>query len=95
MTRPLSPKQIAKRWQDYRFAVVMIARNRAKQAVQAQLKDAGLRVSLIPPAQIRPLADAYMTQHRDRLIADAKHAIATSPYFVKYRKPEEPEFLEK
>jgi uroporphyrinogen-III synthase len=93
--KPQSPKQIAKRWQDYRFAVIMIARNRAKKAVQGELKDAGLRVSLIPPAQIRPLADAYLAQHRDRLIADAEQVIATSPYFVKYRRPEEPEFLEK
>jgi hypothetical protein len=95
MKRQLTPKQIAKQWQDYRFAVIMIARNRAKKAVQVELKDRGLRVSLIPPAQIRPLADAYLAQHRDRLIADAKHTIATSPYFVKYRKPDEPEFMEK
>jgi uroporphyrinogen-III synthase len=95
MKRPLTPKQIAKRWQDYRFAVAMIARNRAEKSVEAELKDAGTRVSLVPPAQIRPLADAYLTQHRDRLIAEAKLTIATSPYFVKYRKPEEQEWMDK
>jgi hypothetical protein len=52
MKRPLTPKQIAKRWQDHRFAVAHLARHRAKKAVVAEMKDAGLRVSLIRPSQI-------------------------------------------
>jgi hypothetical protein len=61
--RSLSPKQILERTQQHRQAVMVLARLAAKRAVQAQLRDQGARVSLVPYAEIIRLAREYLDSH--------------------------------
>jgi uncharacterized protein YbjT (DUF2867 family) len=77
--RSLSPKQIRDRAQLHRQAVMILAHRRAKKAVEAELKSKGIRTTLIRPAEISLLAKDYLAQHRERLMAEAEHAIATWP----------------
>jgi len=77
--------------QAHTFAVICLARYRAKRIVTAQLKDKGVRVSLVRPAEITALANDYLAQHGDRLRTEAKHTIATSRHFTRWRlEPTEP-----
>ena len=84
-TRSLSPKQIAERERQHRFAVISLARYKAKRRVQEQLRAQGRRVSLIRPAEIAALAQAEFELNRISLIAAAEKAIATSPLFKRWR----------
>ena len=43
--------------------VKVLARLAAKRAVQAKMKEAGIRVSLVKPAIINEQATAYLAQH--------------------------------
>jgi protein involved in temperature-dependent protein secretion len=43
--------------------VHILARMAAKKAVQAQLRDQGVRVSLVPPREINERATTYLAQH--------------------------------
>jgi deoxyribodipyrimidine photolyase-like uncharacterized protein len=61
--RSLSPKQIAERAQQHRQAVAQLARLAAKRAVQDQLRAQGVRVSLVPPAEIMRQAREYLDAH--------------------------------
>jgi hypothetical protein len=61
--RSLSPKQIAERTQRHRQAVMVLARLAAKRAVQDQLRAQGVRVSLVPPAEIMRQAGQYLLAH--------------------------------
>ena len=94
MKRQLSPKQIMERMQRHRFAVIALARYRARRTVTAELKDKGVRVTLVRPAEINALANDYLAQHGERLRAEAEQTIATSKFFKSYRKPDAP-FLTK
>jgi hypothetical protein len=62
-TRSLSPKQIRERAQLHRQAVMILARLAAKRAVQDQLRANGVRVSLVPPAQVMRQAGEYLASH--------------------------------
>ena len=62
-TRSLSPKQIAKRTQLHRQAVMVFARLAAKRAIQDQLRAQGVRVSLVPLAEIMRQAREYLDNH--------------------------------
>ncbi len=62
-TRSLSPKQIAKKAQLHRQAVLIFARLAAKQAVQQELREQGVRVSVYPYAQLMRQAKEYLDQH--------------------------------
>ena len=61
--RSLSPKQITERIQLHRQAVMLFARLAAKKAVRDQLRDQGVRVSLVPPAEIVRQAREYLAAH--------------------------------
>ena len=78
-------KRAAERLREHRFAVIHLARYRAKKAVEAELKSKGVRVTLVRPAEIRLLAEDYLAQHRERLCAEAEQAINTSPLFAYLR----------
>jgi hypothetical protein len=78
-TRSISPKLIQERTQRHRQAVMILARQRAKKAVEAELRSRGIRTTLIRPAEISLLARDYLAQHQERLRAEAEHAIATWP----------------
>lgn len=86
-TRSLSPKQILERTQQHRQAVIQLARRAAIKAVNANLRAEGARLTLAPPRTIRLFANAYFAVHRDELIAEAEHAIATWPGFARWRLP--------
>jgi hypothetical protein len=58
--RSLSPKQIQERTQLHRQAVMQLARLAAKRLVQDQLRDQGVRVSLVPYAEVMRLAREYL-----------------------------------
>jgi hypothetical protein len=61
--RSLSPKQVAERAQRQRQAVMVFARLAAKRAVQDDLRAQGVRVSLVPPADIMAQAREYLCAH--------------------------------
>ncbi len=61
--RSLSPKRIAERTQLHRQAVMLFARLAAKRAVQDQLRSQGVRVSLVPPAEVMRWAREYLDTH--------------------------------
>jgi hypothetical protein len=46
-----------------RHVITLIARMAAQRAIQEQLRDQGVRVSLVPMRQIREQADIYLSQH--------------------------------
>jgi hypothetical protein len=83
--RTLSPKQIAERERQHRFAVISLARYKAKRRVQEQLRAQGRRVSLIKPAEIATLAQAGFELNRISLMAAAEQTVNTSPLFKRYR----------
>jgi hypothetical protein len=62
-TRSLSPKRLAERARLHRQAVALLARLAAKRAVQDQLRAQGVRVSLVPPAEIMRQAREYLANH--------------------------------
>jgi hypothetical protein len=61
--RTLSPKRIAERTQLHRQAVMTFARLAAKRAVQDELRSQGVRVSLVPIAEIMGQAREYLLAH--------------------------------
>jgi hypothetical protein len=92
-TRSLSPKRALERMQQYRQAIRTLALQRAKQSVRANIRAKRQRIADFSAREITLLSEDYLTQHRDELIAESKHVIATSPYFVRWRLP--PEVFEK
>jgi hypothetical protein len=71
----------------HRGAVVTLALFRAKNAVKGQLHAQGIKLASVSARELHYLADDYLDQHRARLIAEAEEAIATSPYFARWRLP--------
>jgi hypothetical protein len=86
-TRTLPPKRVLERLQRHRRAVIALAHQRAKRLVQASIRAKGQRLSDFSAREITILAEDYLAQHRQELIAEAENAIATSPYFVQWRVP--------
>jgi len=62
-TRSLSPNRVAQKLRDHRQAVMTLARLAAKRAVQEQLRTQGVRVSLVPFAEILRQAKEYLDAH--------------------------------
>ena len=85
--RSLSPKQIAERTQQHRFAVISLARYKARKAIEAALRAQGKRPTLYTPAQLNALAMAEFELNRIRLIAAAEKTVNTSPLFARWRLP--------
>jgi hypothetical protein len=91
--RSLSPKQIQERIQQHRQAVMIVALMRAKKAINAKLRAEGVRLTCVLPAVINAQARDYLAQHREQLIAEAEHAIATWPGFARWRLPDRANLL--
>ena len=88
--RSLSPKQIAERERQHRFAVISLARYRAKKAVEAQIRAQGKRPTFTySPAQLKALAQAEFELNRIALIAEAEKIIARSPLFRRLVLPQQ------
>ena len=83
LTRSLSPNRIAQKLREHRHAVIVLARQSAIKAIKAQIRAQGDKLSQVPGRTIRVFADAYFDVHRERLIAEARQIIATSPYFAR------------
>jgi len=82
-TRTLSQAKIEK----HRLAVMMLARSAAVKVIKARLREAGERLTPVKPKDINAPAYEYLAQHREQLIAEAEHIIATSPHFKSWRLP--------
>lgn len=72
--RSLSPKQIRERAQQHRQAVMVLARLAAKRAVQGKLREQGVRVTLVPPAEIMRQAGEYLANHPELYVAAHERA---------------------
>jgi hypothetical protein len=83
----LSPKRALERLREHRRAVIALAHQRAKRLVQASIRAKGQRLSDFSAREITLLAEDYLAQHREELIAEAENVIATSPYFAEWRIP--------
>jgi hypothetical protein len=59
-------------------AVITLARREATKAIKAQFRAQGVKLSEVPAKTIHTFANAYY----ERLIAEAKQIIATSPLFA-------------
>ena len=62
---------------------MQLARRSAQKAIKAQLRSQGVRLTLVLPKDINVLAKDYLAQHGEQLMAEAEHAIATSPLFAR------------
>jgi DNA-binding PucR family transcriptional regulator len=88
-TRSLLPKQILERMQRHRHAVIVLAMQRAKRVVQANIRAKGQRLADFSAREITLMAEDYLAQHREQLRAEAEPAIATWPGFARWRFPPE------
>jgi hypothetical protein len=73
-TQSLSPKQINEIMQLQRQAVMQLARLAAKRAVQGKLREQGVRVTLVPPAEIMRQAGEYLAKHPELYVAAHERA---------------------
>ncbi len=71
----------------HRWAVITLARHSAIKAVKADFRAQGRRLGDVSSKDIHILADEYLAAHRERLVAEAKELIATSPYLASWRSP--------
>ena len=85
-TQILSSK-LLERMQQHRHALIVLAMQRAKKVVKANIRAKGQRISDFSAREIALLAEDYLAQHRQELIAEAENVIATSPYFAQWRIP--------
>lgn len=61
---------------------MVLAMQRAKRAVQADIRAQGLKIAQFTARQIAEQAEAYMAQHKEELIAKAIADVATFPEFA-------------
>jgi hypothetical protein len=83
-TRSLSPKRVAERLQRFRSAVMTIAHYQAKQAVKAQIRARGERISDYSCREMSVMAEAEFARNREELINKAVQVVASFPEFSRY-----------
>jgi hypothetical protein len=66
---------------------MVLAHQSAQKAVKRQLRAQGVRLWDVTAKDISIQARAWLDAHRDQLIAEAEHAIATWPEFARWRLP--------
>jgi hypothetical protein len=71
----------------HRSAVIVLAMQRAKRLVQADIRAKGQRLADFSAKEITLLAEDYLAQHRPELMAEAEEVIAPSPGFERWRLP--------
>jgi hypothetical protein len=86
-SRTLSPKRVLEKLRQHRACVLTLAHQSAQKTVRAQLRAQGVKLHDVSYRDLRIQAEEYIDAHRDELIAEAEHVIATSPYFVRWRIP--------
>jgi hypothetical protein len=57
------------------FATMTLALQAAMKITKRRLQAQGLKVSHLPMRELRARAEAYLAEHRDELIADAKQIV--------------------
>jgi hypothetical protein len=77
----------ADRLAQHRSAVIVLAMQRAKRLVRADIRAKGQRPADFSAKEITLLAEDYLAQHGEQLWAEAEHAIATWPGFERWRRP--------
>jgi hypothetical protein len=87
-TPSLSPKLTQERIQRHRHAVMVLALQSAQKAVNARLRAQDVRLWDVTAKDISIQARAWLDAHRDQLIAEAEHAIATYPGFARWCLPD-------
>ena len=87
--RSLSPNRVAQKLREHHHAVIALAHQSARKAIKAQLRAEGLKLSKFSAKDISVRAEAWFDLHRQELIAEAEHAIATWPGFARWRLPKE------
>lgn len=75
----------AERVRRHRSAIITLSLYRAKKAIERQLQAQGQKLAHYSCRELRLMAEDYFDLHRDELIADAAHVIATSPHFARWR----------
>jgi hypothetical protein len=85
--RSLSPKLALERTRRHRYAVFVLAMQRAKKSVLAQLRAQGLKPQHFSARGINLMAKAELERNRARLVADAEEIVATSALFARWRLP--------
>ncbi len=78
-------KREQERLQRYHGAVRVLVNQRARKIVREELKDKGLKPQYMPLSEINALAQEYLANHREELIAKAINSINTWPGFAYLR----------
>src|SRR5690349_5167336 len=61
------------------FVIIGLARQTARNAVKAELRDRGLKLTNFSARDLSVMADAYFAQHRDRLLAETWERVRNGP----------------
>jgi hypothetical protein len=85
--RQMAENEAQRRAQARGSAVIVLAMQRAKRLVQANIRDKGQRLADFSAKEITLLAEDYLAQHGEQLRAEAEHSIATWPEFERWRLP--------
>jgi hypothetical protein len=80
--------KVQEKIQRHRHAVMVLALRSATKAIKARLRAKGIRLSDVTAKDISNQARAWLEVHREELIAEAEHAIATYPGFARWRLPD-------
>jgi hypothetical protein len=75
MTEATNSVHLAKLRTTLGAATITLARQSAIKATKAELRAQGLRPTHMPHRDIVVLADAYLANHRDELVAEAKEIV--------------------
>jgi hypothetical protein len=87
LSQPTINKHHQWKIEKHRLAVMMLARSAAVKVIKARLREQGVRLTLVKPKDLNGPAYEYLAQHREQLIAQAEHILATSPHFKSWRLP--------
>jgi hypothetical protein len=86
-TTNLSQNRALERIRQHRHAVFVLALQRAKKSVVAQIRAQGLKPQHFSAREVTLMAEAELERNRDRLVPEAEHVINTWPGFARWRLP--------
>ena len=75
--------------------VAALMRNAAREAVKHNIRAEGLRVTDFLPKDISRMAEAFIDNHRDKLLAGALRAIERSPELRRLLEKEQREWAKR
>jgi hypothetical protein len=77
------------------IVINVLMRNAAREAVKHNIRAEGLRVSNFMPKDISRMAEAFIDNHRDKLLAGALRAIERSPELQRLLDKEQREWTKR